>query len=117
MSTVVAQAGMTSKWPTGSRHARGYGAEWDKLRKAVLRRDNYLCQCAHCKAEGRVTMATEVDHVVSKARAKTLGWSQARTEHPDNLQAINSDCHIRKTQEEQGKTMKPKIGLDGWAIG
>ncbi|MBI4291298.1 MAG: HNH endonuclease [Betaproteobacteria bacterium] len=105
-----------SKWSTESRHARGYGAEWDKLRLLVLERDGHLCQCQHCKAEGRVTLATEVDHVVSRARATALGWSKARTEDPSNLQAINSDCHVRKTQEEQGKTVKPKIGLDGWAI-
>ena len=107
-----------SNWPTESRHKRGYGAEWDKVRKLVLRRDGHLCQCRHCKAEGRTTIATEVDHIVSRANAQALGWSKARAEHPDNLQAINSDCHAIKTQEEQGKTVKPKriIGLDGFPI-
>src|ERR1039457_1621377 len=41
-----------------------------------------------------------------------------RIEHPNNLQAINTHCHARKTIEEQGKTVKPKryIGLDGFPI-
>jgi 5-methylcytosine-specific restriction protein A len=107
-----------SNWPTESRHKRGYGAEWDQARKFVLKRDCSLCQCRHCKAEGRTTIATEVDHIVSRATAQSLGWSKARTEHPNNLQAINTHCHARKTQEEQGKTLRPKvrIGLDGYRI-
>ena len=107
-----------SNWPTESRQKRGYGAEWDMVRKQVLDRDGHLCQCRHCKAEGRTTIATEVDHIVSRANAQALGWSKARTEHPNNLQAINTDCHARKTQEEQGKTLKPKryIGPDGFPI-
>ena len=107
-----------SNWPTESRHKRGYGAEWDKVRKLVLKRDGHLCQCRHCKASDRTTIATEVDHIVSRATAQALGWSKARTEHPNNLQAINSECHVRKTIEEQGKTVKPKryIGADGFPI-
>lgn len=107
-----------SNWPTESRHARGYGADWDKVRKLVLDRDGRLCQCSHCKAEGRTTLATEVDHVVSRAKAQALGWSKARIEHQNNLQAINKDCHKRKTKEEQGATLraKVKIGADGWAL-
>jgi len=107
-----------SNWPTESRHKRGYGAEWDKVRKLVLERDGHLCQCRHCKAEGRTAIATEVDHIISRSIAQGLGWSKARAEHPSNLQAINTHCHARKTQEEQGKSVKPKrvIGLDGFPI-
>ena len=107
-----------SSWPTESRHERGYGTEWDKVRRLVLERDEHLCQCRHCKEEGRTAIATEVDHIVSRANAQALGWSKARAEHSSNLQAINTQCHVRKTQEEQGKTFKPKrhIGLDGFPI-
>ena len=98
-------------WSRESRHTRGYGTAWDKLRLAVLKRDSYLCQCTHCKAEKRVTLASEVDHIVSKAKGGT--------DDPDNLQAISKACHKRKTIEEQGGTMKPrvKIGIDGFPIG
>jgi 5-methylcytosine-specific restriction protein A len=105
-------------WHTTSRHARGYGKAWEKTRKRILERDSYLCQCRHCKAEGRTKVANEVDHIVSKARAKQLGWSELQTEADSNLGAINAACHRRKSTEEQGGTFKPKqrVGLDGWPI-
>lgn len=79
-----------------SRHKRGYGTKWDKLRKAILKRDNHLCQCQDCKQRNLLTRATEVDHIIPKSRGGT--------DHPDNLQAINKDCHKRKTQvESRGK--------------
>ncbi|MES2492947.1 MAG: phage major capsid protein [Pseudomonadota bacterium] len=51
---------MTRKpWDKGgtSRHQQGYGTAWDKLRKAVLAPDNYLCQ--HCLAKGRPTVGKD----------------------------------------------------------
>lgn len=103
-------------WGKESRQARGYGAAWDKVRKFVMERDKGLCQPSLRK--GLIVRATEVDHIVSKARAKQLGWSQARIDHPDNLQAISSEEHKRKTKEEVGAQYKPKqkIGLDGYPI-
>lgn len=106
-------------WSSVSRHQRGYGTEWNKLRLQVLRRDNGLCQCSQCKGgELRVTVATEVDHIMSKINARALGWSEARIEDMSNLQAINSVCHAHKTLEEQGKPVKPRvrIGLDGFPV-
>ena len=63
-------------------------------------------------------MATEVDHIISIARATTQGWSIAQQDHPSNLQSINRECHVRKTIEEAGGTQKPvrKIGMDGFPI-
>lgn len=76
----------------GSRHARGYGSEWDRLRVQILKRDNYLCQCQDCRALGRIKPASEVDHIVNKA--------QGGTDDPSNLQAINPDCHRVKSARE-----------------
>ena len=90
----------------GSRHERGYGTAWDKLRAEVLKRDAGLCRCKHCKASGAVCIATEVDHIVPKA--------QGGTDDMDNLQAINTECHARKTAEDSGKRWRPMTGLDGW---
>ncbi|KGD43391.1 putative phage endonuclease [Burkholderia pseudomallei] len=60
------------KWKSdavrGNRHARGYGTAWDKIRQRILRRDSGLCQ--PCLQAGRVTVATAVDHVISKARGE-----------------------------------------------
>lgn len=100
-----------SNWPTTSRHARGYGSRWDKLRKVILRRDNGLCQCDECQGgKIRLSIATEVHHIKSK--------SSGGTDDPSNLQAINKECHKRETASEQGRTLKPKvnIGLDGWPV-
>ena len=108
-----------SNWSRESRHARGYGTAWDKLRLLVLQRDHGLCQCDHCKGgEIRLTPATEVDHVISKAKARARGWTDEQIDDPSNLQSINEDCHKRKTEQEQGKVHRPKvrIGADGYPI-
>lgn len=107
-----------SGWPTTSRHERGYGNAWDRLRLQILRRDCGICQCAECKAAGLVTLATEVHHIKSKAECARLRWTQEQTDHPSNLAAINKDCHKRETAAEQGRELKvrPTIGLDGFPI-
>ncbi|WP_222943066.1 HNH endonuclease [Stenotrophomonas maltophilia] len=48
--------------------------------------------CQPCKQQGRVTEATEVDHIVNVAE----GGSDDET----NLQAICAECHGVKTQAE-----------------
>jgi 5-methylcytosine-specific restriction protein A len=104
------------RWPKESRQSRDYGRDWEKVRALVLERDSHLCQCRHCRAEKRTKLATQVDHIISRAKAQALGWSKAKTEHPSNLQAIAEDCHKRKSIEEKGGQYKPPrhIGLDGF---
>lgn len=82
----------------GTRQARGYGREWEKLRLEILARDHGLCR--PCSAVGRTTPASQVDHVVPKAHAVVLGWSAREIDHPDNLQAICPECHRAKTASE-----------------
>ncbi len=100
-----------SGWSTVSRHKRGYGSSWDKLRLLVLQRDNGLCQCQTCKNNQRIKQATEVDHIIPKANGGT--------DEVSNLQAINKECHKIKTAREQGRSLSPKvtIGLDGFPMG
>lgn len=69
---------------------------WKKLRTFILRRDNYLCQCEVCKAGQRQTPATEVDHILPVVKQGEF-WNE------NNLQAINSDCHEIKTQQDLGR--------------
>ena len=76
----------------GSRQSRGYGAAWSRLRLVILDRDKYICRCVECAASGIVKTANEVDHKVPKY----LGG----TDDASNLQAINRDCHRRKTAGE-----------------
>jgi 5-methylcytosine-specific restriction protein A len=74
----------------GSRHARGYGTAWDKLRKLILSRDKGLCQV--CLAAGKYRPAKHVDHITAKAFGGL--------DEPDNLQAICPACHAEKTAAE-----------------
>ena len=98
--------GGASNWSRVSRHERGYGTAWDKIRKHILYRDHGLCQ--PCLKQGKLTQATEVDHIVDKA---SKGSDDA-----DNLQSICEQCHKEKTAAAQGRTLKPKLttGIDGW---
>ncbi len=101
----------------GSRHARGYGRRWEKLRAVILGRDKHLCQ--PCLKAGRLTThkpgaSLQVDHITPKAKGGT--------DDPGNLQAICEPCHRAKTQAEaaeaQGRAAQPRIGfdVDGWPI-
>lgn len=107
-------------WPNVSRHQRGYGADWDKKRRAVLQRDERLCRCEDCRTNGRIKVATEVDHIVSRAKAKMLGWTDVQVDDMSNLQSINSECHKKKTQEEVGNRIDERrtaiVGADGWRV-
>lgn len=74
----------------GNRHERGYGSEWEKTRKIVLKRDDYLC--VNHKAKGIFRKATDVDHIIPKERGGT--------DNIDNLQSLCSKCHREKTAKE-----------------
>jgi len=82
----------------GSRQSRGYDAAWERRRERVLYRDHGLCQC--CLKRDQVTIATEVDHIVNKAEARRLGWTNEQIEADENLQAICNPCHVAKTARE-----------------
>jgi 5-methylcytosine-specific restriction protein A len=74
----------------GNRRERGYGPEWDRLRKLAMDRDNGLCQ--PCYKRGRITIGTQVDHEIPKA--------QGGTDELANLQTICEPCHRAKTARE-----------------
>lgn len=94
---------------SGSAAERGYGWAWQKLRDQIMARDGGICRCKHCTASGAVKPAHDVDHIVPK--------DQGGTDDPANLQAINRDCHKRKTAEDNGKQWRAATGLDGWPLG
>jgi len=91
-------------WSRESRHARGYGTEWNKLRLRILQRDKHLCK--PCLKASALSAATQVDHIISKAKGGT--------DDEDNLQAICKPCHDRKTTIENGGRPKVRIAEDGW---
>lgn len=49
--------------------------------------------CRECWVHGRVTEATQVDHIVPLA--------EGGTNDPDNLQSLCHSCHSRKTAKAQ----------------
>lgn len=95
-------------WSKESRHARGYGTAWDKLRKRILTRDCGVCQCDDCKKAGRVRIATEVDHRIPK--------SKGGTDDEDNLQAINAECHKAKTAKDNGAAERTQFDARGRVV-
>lgn len=70
----------------GSAAARGYGRRWQRLRMLVLHEQPV------CETPGCTQMATDVDHIVAKAK----GGTDDRT----NLRALCHSCHSRKTGRE-----------------
>ena len=80
-----------AEWQQGKTSTqRGYGAPWRRLRIEVMNRDRGLCQT--CKRAGRITQATEVDHIIPK--------HQNGTDSLTNTEAICSACHRAKTSTE-----------------
>jgi hypothetical protein len=74
------------------------GRPWRRVRDRVMQRDLYLCQT--CQRKGRVTLATEVDHILPTAHGGT--------DRPDNLEAICKRCHgIKTALEGQGASINP----------
>lgn len=84
------QVGTFADARRGSRHERGYGSAWDKLRKEILARDAGVCQ-PHLK-EGAVHEGTHCDHKTPKA--------EGGTDDPSNLWCVCSDFHRAKTAAE-----------------
>lgn len=73
--------------------ARGYGSRWRTFRAAYLIK-NPLCRT--CEKDGKIVVATEVDHIISILRAPGLRWDER------NLQPLCKPCHSRKTALEDG---------------
>lgn len=72
---------------------RGYDAAWKKLRRLILAAEPL---CRMCKAEGRITLAQVVDHIVPIAQAPELRLDQS------NCQPLCHHHHNVKTSTEDG---------------
>lgn len=75
---------------TKSRHERGYGSRWERIRNRIINRDKHLCQ--ECLRNGRYTQGKQVDHITPKY----LGG----TDFDDNLELLCDNCHTEKTAKE-----------------
>jgi 5-methylcytosine-specific restriction protein A len=79
----------------GSRHERGYDAEWDRLR-AEFMCDPANKYCVHCIARHALELATEADHIVPFTSPE-----DPRRLDRSNLQPLCGTCHRRKTAAQQ----------------
>lgn len=78
---------------TVSATKRTRGSTWMAIRERILRRDGGLCQC--CKRAGRVSIATQVDHIQALA--------DGGTDDDANLEGICEPCHVEKTAAEAAR--------------
>lgn len=81
----------------GNAAGRGYDRNWQRLRKLVLHSEPL---CRECKRNGKLTAATEVDHIVPLTASGTNDW--------ENLQPLCHECHSRKTAAENGGFGNPR---------
>jgi len=64
--------------------------------------------CVQCSREGRLTLATELDHVVPLFKGGQ--------DDDDNRQGLCSPCHERKTRVDMGHGPMPGCDANGWPI-
>ncbi|WP_083264625.1 HNH endonuclease [Pseudohongiella acticola] len=74
-------------WSTGSAGKGRGGRPWRRKRDRILQRDKGLCQ--PCRRTGRVSPASQVDHIIELA--------SGGTDADSNLESICSTCHKAKT--------------------
>lgn len=73
----------------GNSAQRGYGHAWrTRIRPAALAREPL---CRLCEANGRTTIAVEVDHIDG----------DSRNNDPSNLRALCKPCHSARTARDQ----------------
>jgi 5-methylcytosine-specific restriction enzyme A len=75
----------------GGASQRGYDWAWAKLRTRWLKQHPL---CAECERNGRLTPATEVDHIIPIRKAPE------RRLDDTNLQSLCHPCHAAKTARE-----------------
>jgi 5-methylcytosine-specific restriction enzyme A len=81
------------------------GHKWQKVRERVMSRDCGLCQ--ECNRQGRITLGSEVDHIIP--------LNKHGTDDDSNLQLLCHECHVAKTNADMNR--RAPIGYDGWPIG
>lgn len=84
-------ADYTRRHPRASSEARGYDADWRKLRAAQLAEEP---NCRHCALRGIERRARVVDHI------EPIRSAPERRLDPDNLQSLCFPCHNAKTARE-----------------
>ncbi len=89
----------SDSWRAGKTTAqRGYGSRWQRARQTFLSRpENVLCRM--CQADGTVTPATVVDHVIPHQGDKALFWD---TSNWQPLCKMHHDSHKQRDDRRHG---------------
>ena len=66
---------------------------WQRIRKRILMEQPF---CVHCESVGRVTKATDIDHIVDHVGNVSLFYDVS------NLQPLCKACHSAKTAVTRG---------------
>ena len=80
-----------------------HSTRWYRLRNSQLRREPL---CRHCKQEGKLSLATVVDHVIPHRDDPTLFWK-------GELQSLCTTHHSSGKQREEALGYSTQIGVDG----
>lgn len=76
-------------------------------------RAQWFCKhplCAECERNGKVRLATQLDHIVALDNGGT------DFDQPGNRQGLCDDCHEVKTARDMGYRSRRAIGLDGFPV-
>lgn len=93
-----------------------------RFRKAVLGRDRRagITHCPECGCEldydiSRQPNSAEPDHIIPAAKAKTLGWTEAQLNNPQNGRTICRRCNQSRGAGKRVQVKKPTIQAStGW---
>jgi 5-methylcytosine-specific restriction endonuclease McrA len=91
---------MSFKHRVGSSTARGYGADWQRVRRAVLAIEPL---CRFCADVGRTEPATDLDHI-----RPFDGLADPLRLDADNLRPLCRPCHMQRTARQASG--KPEMG-------
>ena len=81
------------------------GRRLQRIRKQVFDEQPI---CVACKAKGRVTVATQVDHIVPLFKGGEDG--------PRNMQGLCQPCHQSKTAQDCGYKERAKFDAQGRVV-
>jgi len=97
-----------ARWNHGglTRQQRGYCNQWLKLRASILASEPL---CRICAVQGRVTAATQVDHVVP-----FRGIADPARLDRSNLRPVCADHHMQITSAAARGQRLRITGPDGW---
>lgn len=93
VSTQVVKMLNPDAWREGLTTAqRGYGGKWQRARLAYLAKHPL---CRMCQAQGKVTAANVVDHIIDHRGDMVKFWDS-----DGNWQPLCGPCHSAKTAAE-----------------